>query len=326
MARLRLFANLREAAGSASAEIEGSSVAEVLGRAADRFGPAFERGLPAAQVWVNGEQADGETPVGDDDEVALIPPVSGGATTIRSPIGMEIGLVLAIALALFVTNAVSLQWFTVAVVLTGLLWAYDITESARSRDVHLGFGPLLVGVVGGALATYRWGGAGMAGATIGAGLVALVWAVVRPHLRPIESVAGSAMLALIAGFGSSALVLLRLRSEDDALAFLVVAVAAAVLGWFAAQANVPGLDSMVVASLAALAAGGIGGATLMDDLVLGLVAAAAAAVALVAGRTIGSLLRTGGFYSSGAMPGSFHAVDGLLMASGPFWLVLRLLA
>ncbi len=93
-----------------------------------------------------------------------------------------------------------------------------------------------------------------------------------------------------------------------------------------AQANIPGLDSMVVASLAAVAAGGIVGATLLDDLVPALIAALASAVALVAGRTIGSLLRTGGFYSSGAMPGSFHAIDGLLMAAGPFWLVLRILA
>lgn len=324
MARLRLFANLREAAGSASAEVEGDSVREVLAAAASRFGPVFERGLGAAQVWVNGEQADGDTLLGEDDEVALIPPVSGGATSVRSPVGLELGLVALLALVLFVANAVSLQWLTVAVVLTGSLWAYDIVESAASRDVPLGFGPIVLGVVGGALATYRWGGAGMAGATVGAGIVALVWSVLRPRFRPIPSIASGALLSLTAAFGASALVLLRLRSEDDALAFLIVAVASAVLAWFAAQANVPGLDSMVVGSLTAVAAGVAVGAMLMEDVVPGVLAALGAAVALVAGRTLGSLLRAGGFFLEGSMPGSLHAIDGLMMAAGPFWLLLRL--
>lgn len=29
-------------------------------------------------IWVNGEPADGATAVGADDEVAVLPPVSGG--------------------------------------------------------------------------------------------------------------------------------------------------------------------------------------------------------------------------------------------------------
>ena len=67
MARLRLFANLREAAGAAEVEVPGSSVGEVLAEAGRRFGARFTGGLSSAQVWVNGHQAGEETPVGDGD-------------------------------------------------------------------------------------------------------------------------------------------------------------------------------------------------------------------------------------------------------------------
>jgi molybdopterin converting factor small subunit len=35
--------------------------------------------LPNCRVWVNGEPADGADAVRDDDEVAVLPPVSGGS-------------------------------------------------------------------------------------------------------------------------------------------------------------------------------------------------------------------------------------------------------
>ena len=79
MARLRLFANLRELAGASEVEIPGDTVGAILGEAAHRYGPEFERSLQAARVWLNGDQADAGDPVTDADEMALIPPVSGGA-------------------------------------------------------------------------------------------------------------------------------------------------------------------------------------------------------------------------------------------------------
>ena len=78
MARLRLFAQAREAAGTASAEIAGSTVREVLDAAAARWGPEFSAVLHRCAVWVNGEPADRSAPVAPDDEVAVLPPVSGG--------------------------------------------------------------------------------------------------------------------------------------------------------------------------------------------------------------------------------------------------------
>ena len=78
MARLRLFAQARESAGTASAAVGGSTVGEVLDAAAAAFGPGFAAVLATSAVWVNGEPAGRDALVGDLDEVAVLPPVSGG--------------------------------------------------------------------------------------------------------------------------------------------------------------------------------------------------------------------------------------------------------
>jgi sulfur-carrier protein len=78
MARLLLLGPAREAAGIDRVEVEGETVAEVLTAAALRFGTAFDQVLLVSQVWVNGEPADGDRAVGPRDEVAVLPPISGG--------------------------------------------------------------------------------------------------------------------------------------------------------------------------------------------------------------------------------------------------------
>ena len=79
MATLRLFAAAREAAGRNRDEMaDARTVADVLAEAKRRYGATFAALLPTCRVWVNGEQADDTTPVGPTDEVAVLPPVSGG--------------------------------------------------------------------------------------------------------------------------------------------------------------------------------------------------------------------------------------------------------
>lgn len=78
MARLRLFASAREAAGTGRVDLEGDTVAEVLAAASTAFGASFDAQLAVCRVWVNGDPAEDTTRVGPDDEVALLPPVSGG--------------------------------------------------------------------------------------------------------------------------------------------------------------------------------------------------------------------------------------------------------
>ncbi|HZA75743.1 MAG TPA: MoaD/ThiS family protein [Acidimicrobiales bacterium] len=78
MAVLRLFAQAREAAGAARDTVEGATVDEVLAAARARYGDGFAALLPNCRIWVNGEPAQGEDPVAATDEVAVLPPVSGG--------------------------------------------------------------------------------------------------------------------------------------------------------------------------------------------------------------------------------------------------------
>src|SRR4051794_28368203 len=71
--QVRLFAGLRERAGWSSREVEAATVADVW--------PALGLGdEPAGLLYaVNKAYADRDAALADGDEVALIPPVSGGA-------------------------------------------------------------------------------------------------------------------------------------------------------------------------------------------------------------------------------------------------------
>lgn len=75
---LRLFAQARTSAGTGHDELPGATVGEVLDAAVDRYGDPFAAVLPVCRVWVNGDEAGRDTVVGAADEVAVLPPVSGG--------------------------------------------------------------------------------------------------------------------------------------------------------------------------------------------------------------------------------------------------------
>ena len=79
MVVLRLFAAAREAAGSGRDEVPGATVGEVLHAARARYGAPFAEVLASSRVWRNGEPCAEADIVGPGDEVAVLPPVSGGA-------------------------------------------------------------------------------------------------------------------------------------------------------------------------------------------------------------------------------------------------------
>jgi MoaD family protein len=76
--KVRLFAALREEAGASIVDSEGATAGEVADALGDRYGERFARIAAAGSLVVNGERAGRDTPVVDGDEVALLPPVSGG--------------------------------------------------------------------------------------------------------------------------------------------------------------------------------------------------------------------------------------------------------
>lgn len=79
MAVVRLFAAAREAAGTGRDELPGDTVAAVLAAATDRYGAGFADLLRTCRIWVNGDPAEPGAAIGPNDEVAVLPPVSGGA-------------------------------------------------------------------------------------------------------------------------------------------------------------------------------------------------------------------------------------------------------
>jgi molybdopterin converting factor small subunit len=78
LAVLRLFASAREAAGTGRDDIQGATVAEVLTAARARYGTSFVEVLEHCAIWRNGEPCQLEDAVEPGDEVAVLPPVSGG--------------------------------------------------------------------------------------------------------------------------------------------------------------------------------------------------------------------------------------------------------
>jgi molybdopterin converting factor small subunit len=73
-----LFGPARTAADTSSVHISGRTVAEVLHVAEARYGRPFVDVVAESRIWVNGEPAHRGTSVSDADEIAILPPVSGG--------------------------------------------------------------------------------------------------------------------------------------------------------------------------------------------------------------------------------------------------------
>jgi MoaD family protein len=327
MATLRLFANLREVAGTSTVEIDGATVGVVLDAATDRFGEDFADGLGTAKVWVNGDEADRATAVAAGDEVAIIPPVSGGVTVFEDG-DVTPALLGVILLATFaIANVISLEALTFAAVGGTLAWLWDLgdtqTEDGRASPV---FGAL-VGATAAGNAAYAWGLAGFA-AGLAVGLMAvLVHALYDRRLRSLTALSAGALMALTAGAGAGSLVLARAESAVYVTVLLLVVVLAAVSQWVTRRflSEVGGLDpnlAMVIGVLIGAGVAGVIASTVSP--VEALVAGAAAVAGLLAGKAIGSMLRSGDVHHTTRSPGLLTALDGAVLAAATFWIAILL--
>ena len=75
---LRLFAGAREIACNGTMTFEASTVQDLLVQAQDDLGEEFTQILSISRVWLNGEPVEGDSTISSGDEVAVLPPVSGG--------------------------------------------------------------------------------------------------------------------------------------------------------------------------------------------------------------------------------------------------------
>lgn len=80
MARVRLYGPARDAFGAATLEVPASDVDELVAALGRAGAPAAVALLSRCRVWVNGDPAPPGLALAAADEVAIVPPVSGGAT------------------------------------------------------------------------------------------------------------------------------------------------------------------------------------------------------------------------------------------------------
>lgn len=334
MARLRLFANLRELAGSSVVEIEADTVGGLLDDAAERYGARFAQSMKRARVWVNGEPAKNDDAIGDGDEVALIPPVSGGSDTITSSaldLHVLAPLVTIVVLALANVPA-SPEWFVSALVAVGAVWSVDIVDSARMSEVPLQLPPLMATVLVGAIAPY--GMADNTSGVVGLGLVvvfalvaAFVWGIVSEQSRDVMAVANTALVQLIAGVGVGSLVLARLSPSGQARvsAFLLTVALSAGAWWLAGRGKGLGLLDPFAAGALAAVLGAVLAAWIWElGILTFLFVGVVIALALIAGRGFGAMVRTGEVYLVDHPPGYLTLVDGPALAAALFYPMIQL--
>ncbi len=321
VARLRLFANLRELAGTGSVDIDADTVGDLLTQAGSTYGPSFVAALDTAKVWVNGEPASAAEAVRPGDEVAVIPPVSGGAATIiDNPLLAPVGVVGS-AILISVANAyLSVAWFAAAVVLVLALWAVDIVRQTNSGGMAMQLPPVLIGIMAGTAFVVASPGDTRGFEAFGlvmvvSLIVSLVWSVAVGEARHLSAVASTTVMTTMAGLAAASMMAARLVGGSTVLGvFLVQVIVAAVATGVAFRVAI--LDPSIVGSLGAIIAGVIAASLWGLPIVEFVLVGVAVALALLAGKGFGGLCRTGEPYVIDRPPGILGDLDGAVLAAG----------
>lgn len=330
MAKLRLFANLREIAGASRLDIPGSTVSEVVDAAAEKFGPDFREGLATARVWLNGEEAEMGSGVGEEDEVVLLPPVSGGSQPAAIAPSDLIGFAPLLVLVVAVLAALQGQAFwAAAVVAIAGAWIADLALAFRARRRL--FAPLaaITSAAAGAIAGHTLGGAGY-GLSVGLAVaIGLGWAVAFRGYRQVDSFAPTVLVGLVAALASAALVLANsaFSPGDRAVEIFLVSVAAGVvLGALVTRLPpMPFLDPISTRAIAAVV-GAVAAAALWDADVVGyLLVGLGVAISLVAGNGLSSMLRMGRISLTDRVPGALASLDGVFLAAALYYPLIRVI-
>ncbi len=331
MAKLRLFANLREIAGSSRVDVGSGTVGGAIEEASERFGPDFRRTVETSRVWINGEAASYEDPVGDSDEVVILPPVSGGNRSMTAPATLDLiaFVPLAILVLAVVANFQGPAIWAAALVAIVAVWAVDLGSVLASRGRM--FAPLAVMVttVVSAMAAHVLGGTGYSLAVVAAVVVTLGWAVAFPAYREVDVFSPNLLVSLFAGLGTASLLLARSGHSPDPRAvdvFLAAVIAGLVVGSIVERMpSVPLVDPFSATAIGAVL-GAVGSALIWDlDVVGYLLIGLGIAVALVAGRGFASMLRTGRVALTERPPGWLTSLDGVALAAAIYFPLLAVI-
>jgi molybdopterin converting factor small subunit len=329
MTTVRLFAHLRELAGTNRLEVEGETVGAVLAAVEERFGPDFAAGLASAAVWRNGESARPSDRVAGSDEIAIIPPVSGGGVDVpRVTVDASIlAGVFAILVLVGANIADGPAFWAAALVAVMAGWVIDLSYRFEVRGRRLPQTALLAVTVLAAVATHTLSSIGLGLILFLSVLAVLGWGVVLKQYRELQTVAPGLMVALLGGSAVGSLMLARTAYEasDHATSiFLLVVVVAGVAAFVLDQLRSPLIDPFTGTALASVVAAAVGAFVWDEDLVGYLLVGLGMAVGLVAGRGFGSLMRTGRLSLSRPAPGALTVLDGAILAAALFYPLLNL--
>jgi len=330
MAKLRLFANLREIAGTARVEIKAPTVGAVIDEATERFGADFKRGVVTSRVWVNGEEAALGDEVTERDEVVLLPPVSGGSQPAAIRTADLLGLlpVAVLAVAVLANLADQAIWSAALVTITAV-WALDLSFAFTARGKLMAPLAVISTSAAGALAAHVLGGTGY-GLTIAVAVaIVLGWAVAVPAYRQVDVYAPTFLVALLAGLGTASMVLSRSSfspGESAVDVFLVAVTVGVALGALVARMPaIPFIDPFSTSAIAAVL-GAVGAAAFWSlDVVGYLLVGLGVAVSLVAGTGLSSMLRTGRVTLTERSPGILASLDGVVLAAAIYYPLIRII-
>jgi molybdopterin synthase sulfur carrier subunit len=329
MANLRLFANLREIAGTSRLHVPAETVGEAIEAVNERFGADFEKSIETSRIWVNGEEADLADAVTDRDEIVILPPVSGGSQPATvAPADFAGFLPLAVVVIAVLANLQGQPIWAAALVAISAVWAMDMSSAFASRGRL--FAPLAVVTVStaSALTAHILGTAGY-GLSMALGVaVVLGWAVAFGDYRQVEVFAPTLLVGVLAGLGSASLILTRSSFTPDPQAgdvFLVATIAGVGLGSLVERLPaLPFLDRFTTTAIGSVLAS-IAAASLWDlDVVGYLLVGLGISVALVAGQGLSSMLRTGGVALTQRPPGFLASMDGVVLAAAIYFPLIRL--
>jgi len=330
VARLRLFANLRELAGTSRAEFPGDTVEAVVAAASEAYGDNFVDAVAHAGTWVNGDPATSETVVVDSDEIALIPPVSGGAGVITdTPTSNALLVGAAVALLALANTLGSVAVFSAVVVLVVSVWALDLAQETATGGLELQLPPIFASIVAAAVAVAgmddRFSGFGLA--VVFALISGMVWALIVADARHLTTLSVTLVVQLIAAGATAGLMAARLSADGERIVgiLLIQIVVAGLATWLATRLAIPFLDPYVLGAVGAIVAGLVA-AWLWDQtpVLYFLLEGAVVAMALIAGRGFGAVCRTGEVYLVDRPPGILSDLDGPLLAAALFVPILRL--
>jgi sulfur-carrier protein len=330
MAKLRMFANLREIAGTGRAEFAANTVAEVIDAASEKYGPEFARGLETSRVWVNGEEARPDDPLADGDEVVLLPPVSGGGQPAAvSSLDLLAFLPLIVMVVAVLANMQGQEMWAAALVAIAAVWSLDVGTAMGARR-HL-FAPLAVitCAAAGALSAHILGGAGYGLTMALVVAICLGWAVAFAGYRRVEVFAPTFLCGMLAGLGTASMLLAHSEAAPDSRVvdiFLVAVIAGLALGGVVSRLPaMPFLDPLsttaIVAVVASVAAAALWDADVVGYLLIGL----GIAVSLVAGNGLASMLRTGRVRLTEKSPGLMPSLDGVVLAAALYYPLVQVI-